>query len=196
MATKPRDGKAAWLFLAYPSDRNRSRRPQAKTGFRDFQRVEDQGSAEAPAPAATAARTVQDITAEEMAAISAAAAALKEKASLAESELAAGGDDSAPSVAATEEAIPEAVVEVPSQPEAQPTVALEAAIVGDADQKSENESLADRTSAETQVQTAEAQASVESVADSEVVAALESLPPSNGDRAFADGFERCGTSWA
>jgi CheY-like chemotaxis protein len=158
----------------------------AKTGFRDFQRVEGQGSAEAPA--ATPARTVQDITAEEMAAISAAAAALREKASLAESELAAGGEDSARSIAATPEAVGEAAVEVPSQPEAQPAVALEAAIVGDADQKSENESLADRTSAESQVQTAEAQAPVESVSDSEVVAALESLAPSTGERPFAEGF--------
>ncbi len=158
----------------------------AKTGFRDFQRVEDQGSAEAPAPAATPARTVQDITAEEMAAISAAAAALREKASLAESELASGatgGEDSARSVAATAEAIPEPVVEVASQP----AVAFEAAILGNADQESENESLADRTSAETQVQTAEEQAPVQSVADTEVVAALESLAPSNGDREFADG---------
>jgi CheY-like chemotaxis protein len=164
---------------------------KAKTGFRDFQRVEDQGSAEAPAPAATPARTVQDITPEEMAAISAAAAALREKASLAESELAAGaagGEDSARNMAATPEAVGDAAVEVPSQPEAQPAAVLEAAIVGDADQKSENESFADRASAETQVQTAEAQAPVESVADTEVVAALESLAPSNGDRTFADGF--------
>jgi CheY-like chemotaxis protein len=163
----------------------------AKTGFRDFQRVEDQGSAEAPAPTSTPARTVQDITAEEMAAISAAAAALREKAALAESELAAGaagGEDFARSVAATAEAIPETVVEVPSQPEAQPAVALEAAIVVEADQKSENESLADRTSAEPQVQSAEEPAPVESVADRDVAAALESLAPTNGDRAFADGF--------
>jgi CheY-like chemotaxis protein len=189
------DKTSGWKSrLAIPglSKRSEPEKPaQAKTGFRDFQRVEDQGSAEAPAPAATPARTVQDITAEEMAAISAAAAALKEKASLAESELAAGaagGDDSAPSVAATQEAIPEPVVEIPSQPEAQPAVALEAAMVGDADQNSEIESLADGTSAETQVQTAEEQAPVESVADTEVVAALESLAPSNGDRAFAEGF--------
>jgi hypothetical protein len=134
---------------------------------------------------------VQDITAEEMAAISAAAAALREKAALAESELAAGaagGEDFARSVAATAEAIPETVVEVPSQPEAQPAVALEAAIVVEADQKSENESLADRTSAEPQVQSAEEPAPVESVADRDVAAALESLAPTNGDRAFADGF--------
>ena len=163
----------------------------AKTGFRDFPRVEDQGSVEAPAPASTPARTVQDITAEEMAAISAAAAALREKAALAESELAAGAagaEDSAPSVDATAGAIPETVLEVPSQPEAQPAVALEAAIVADADQKSENESLADRTSAEPQVLSAEEPAPVESVADREVAAALESLAPRNGDRAFADGF--------
>jgi hypothetical protein len=134
---------------------------------------------------------VQDITAEEMAAISAAAAALQEKASLAESELAsgaAGGEDSARSVPAPSEAIPETVAEVPSQPEAQPTVALEAVIVGDADRKSENESLAEQMSAEPQLQTAEEPAPVESVADREVAAALESLVPSNGDRAYADGF--------
>jgi CheY-like chemotaxis protein len=189
------DKTSGWKSrLAIPglSKRSEPEKPAlAKTGFRDFQRVEDQGSAEAPAPAATPARTVQDITAEEMAAISAAAAALKEKASLAESELAAGAagvEDSAPSVAATPEVIPEPVVEVPSPPEDQPAVALEAAIVGDADQKREIESLVDRTSAETQVQTAEEQAPVESVADTEVAAALESLAPSNGNRAFAEGF--------
>jgi CheY-like chemotaxis protein len=189
------DKTSGWKSrLAIPgvSKRSEPERPApAKTGFRDFQRVDDQGSAEAPAPAATPARTLQDITAEEMEAISAAAAALREKASLAESELASGatgGEDSARNMAATSEAVGEAAVEVPSQLEAQPAVALEAAIVGDADRKSENETLADRTSAETQVQTAEAPAPVESVADAEVVAALESLAPSNGDRAFADGF--------
>lgn len=201
------DKTSGWKSrLAIPglSKRSEPERPTTeKTGFRDFQRVEDQGSAEAPAPAATPGRTVQDITAEEMEAISAAAAALREKASLAESELAAGvtgGEDSARNMAATPEAVgevvgevvaevvAEVVVEVPSQPEAQPMVALEAAIVGDADQKSENESLADRTGAEPQVQTAEAQAPIESVVDTEVVAALESLVPSNGDRAFAEGF--------
>jgi len=187
------DKTSGWKSrLAIPglSKRSEPERPApAKTGFRDFQRVEDQGSAEATAPAATPARTVQDITAEEMAAISAAAAALRQKAFLAESELASGatgGEDSARSVAATAEAVSEAVVEIPSQLEAQPAVALEAAIVGEADRKSENESLADAMSALPQVQTAEEQAPVESVMDTEVVAALESLAPTNGDRAFVD----------
>jgi CheY-like chemotaxis protein len=189
------DKTAGWKSrLAIPSVSKRSEAETpapAKTGFRDLQRVEDQGRAEAPAPASTPASTVQDITAEEMAAISAAAAALKEKASLAESELAsgaAGRDDSARSVAAAPEAIPETVAEVPSQPEVQPAVALEEAIVGEVDRKSENESLAERTSAEPQLQTAEEPAPVESLADSEVAAALESLAPRNDDRVYADRF--------
>jgi CheY-like chemotaxis protein len=163
---------------------------QKNTAFRHFQRVEDQASAETPATTPTLASMVQDITAEEIAAISAAAAALGEKASLAESELAsrpAGWEDSARSVAATPEPVSESVIEIPSPADAEP-VALEAASVGDADRESENESLAQATSAEPPVQSAEAQVPVESVVDSEVVAALESLVPRNGDQACADGF--------
>jgi CheY-like chemotaxis protein len=177
------------------------------TAFRDFEHpTEDLKPVDAPGTVASIYNgMVQDITAEEIAAIAAAAAAFGEKTGFVEfahsasaitveeaAASVASAADTVEPVALERESIEKTAPEGASQAEVQPPYEPEASVASvlasavASETATENESPAVEANAGPEVVTGEEHAPVESVADAEVVAALESLAPAG---AVADGLQ-------